>query len=170
MGFTVEQVSHDISGTVAFDFASADGRECTTYPGENKPEVIVYLGGGGDGRPGIADVDLLLDGDRRRDAVDALDIRFAHPAKELAGIRRKALGETALTLREKRIKGQRGLAGAGDAGHDHELAAWYLHGDVLEVVDLGPSDDDAAVVCHIPDDWNCKFTQNSYLCLNCCSS
>ena len=170
MGVTVEKVGHHICGTVALDLTAADGRIRPSYTGENKPQVIVYLRCGGNRRPRIADVDLLLDGHRRRDAVDALDIGLAHPPEELSGVRRQALGETTLALREKRVEGQRGLAGTGNARHHHELAAGDLHGHVLEVVDLGPSDDDASVVCHIPDDWNCKFTQNSYLCLNCCSS
>ena len=67
-------------------------------PGEQQTQEIVDLRGRSHGRTGIAGADLLLDGDRGRNAFDAVHVRFGHPAQELPGIGREALGETPLPL------------------------------------------------------------------------
>ena len=115
--------------------AAADRGECVAAAGEDESEKVVDFCGGCDGRTGILDVDFLLDGDCRGDAVDEVDIRFAHAAKELAGIGGYTLREASLTLCIKGIERQAGLAAAGNAGHNHELTARYFQVDVLKIID-----------------------------------
>ena len=48
----------------------------------------------------------LVNGDRRQDALDTIDLGFVHPIKELARVGRESLYVAALTLCIQGIKGQ----------------------------------------------------------------
>ena len=76
-------------------------------PGPEKSEVVVDLGNGPDGAARVACGRTLLDRDRRRQAVDLIDVRFLHHAEELAGVRRKRLYVAPLPLRVDRVECQR---------------------------------------------------------------
>ncbi len=58
-----------------------------THPGEEHPQEVVHLGGGGDGGPGVGGHVALSDGDRGAEALDPVDVRFLHLFEELAGVR-----------------------------------------------------------------------------------
>ena len=136
----------------------ADGRIGTADSGEDKLQEVVDFGRGRDSRAGILDVDLLLDGDGRGNPLDGFDIGFGHAAEELARIGGKAFGETPLPLGKEGVEGEGGLAAAGYAGNDDEFPARNLQRDVLEVVDLGPPDDDAPFLWHARSDLDYKDT------------
>src|SRR5439155_11777290 len=87
---------------------------------------------------------LLLDGDGRRETLDAVAVRFLHLLEELTGVRGERLDVAPLPLGVERVEGERGLAGAREARDDHEAVARDLDVDVLEVVRAGAADDDAA--------------------------
>src|SRR5262249_60942334 len=61
-------------------------------------------------------------------------------------VRRQRLDITPLTLGEDRVERERRLAGAGDAGDDHELVAGDDDVDVLEIVLASAADDDGVHV------------------------
>ena len=86
----------------------ADGRK-------QDPEIIVNLGRGRDGRPGIGSGAALLDRDRRRQAFDEVDIRFFHLVEKLPGIGRKAFHIAALAFGIKGVEGEGRFAGAAQA-------------------------------------------------------
>ena len=89
---------------MTLDFLAADRGICPAYPREDDAEVVVNLGGGGHGGAWILDIDLLLNGYRRRYAFYGLHIRLAHPSKKLTRVRGKAFRETPLSLGEQRVE------------------------------------------------------------------
>jgi hypothetical protein len=88
-----------------------------------------------------------VDGNRRRQPLDAVHIRLAHQLQELPRVRREAFYIAALALGIDRIESQRGFPRAGQAGNHRQLVARNFDGDVLEVVLPGAPDDDRGQVC-----------------------
>ena len=99
-----------------------------------KPHVIVDLGDRADRRTRVLRGRLLLDGNRRRQAVDLVDVRLAHHFEELPRIGRQALDIAPLALGIDRVEGERRLAGAGQAREDDQRVARNGQIDVLEIV------------------------------------
>ncbi len=113
-------------------------------PRPEQAQVVVDLGHGADGRARVARGRLLVDRDRRAEALDRVDVGLVHLAEELAGIGRQGLDVAALALGVDRVEGEAGLAGAGESGHHDEGVARQLDVDVLQVVFAGTGDNDAA--------------------------
>ena len=105
-------------------------------------EVVVDLRDRADGRARVLRRRLLLDRDRRRQALDRVDVRLLHLLEELAGVGREGLDVAPLPLREERVEGERGLPRAGHAGDDDEALRGMSKRDVLEVVLAGAADPD----------------------------
>src|SRR6185369_13800581 len=84
----------------------------------------------------------LVDGDRRRNAIDALDLRAVHAIEKLPRVRRERLDVTALPFRINRVEHERGLARARHAGDDDQLVRRQLEIEVLEIVLACAADDD----------------------------
>ncbi len=103
-------------------------------PGVQQAQIVVDLGDRADGRTRVVRGRLLLDRDRRGQALDVVQVRLFHHAEELAGIGRQRLHVTTLAFRVNGVERQRGLARAGQAGDDNELVAGQVEIDVLEVV------------------------------------
>ena len=82
---------------------------------------------------------LLLKRHGRRQAVDLVDLGHGHLVKQPPGIGRHRFQIAPLRLGVERAEGQRRLAGAGDAGEDHQRVARDVDVDVLEVVLPGPA-------------------------------
>src|SRR5207248_9202382 len=76
----------------------------------------------------------LVDGDGGRNAFDRVHLRLVHAVEELARVRREGLHVAALALGVERVEDERGLAGSGRAGHDHELARRDVDVGALQVV------------------------------------
>ena len=85
---------------------------------------------------------LLVDRDRRREALDEVDVGLVHLAEELAGVRRQRLDVAALALGEDRVERQARLARPGQPGEDDQRVAREVERDVLEVVLAGAPDDE----------------------------
>ena len=111
-----------------------------------EPHVIVDLGDGADGRARIARGGFLLDRNRRRQAVDLVDVRLLHHLQKLPRVSRQALDIAALALGIDGVEGERGLAGAGQAGEHHEAVARNVEIDIFEVVLARAADRDGAGV------------------------
>ena len=116
-----------------------------------KPHVVVDLGDGADGRARIARGGLLLDGDGGREAVDLVDVRLLHHLQELARVGREAFDVAALALGIDGVEGERGFAGAGQAGEHHELVARDVEVDILEIVLARAADRDHAAIAAAAD-------------------
>ena len=119
---------------LAFDRQACRGRVGHADAGPEQAHIVVDLGDGADGGARIFRGGLLLDRDRRRQAVDLVDVRLLHHLQELAGIGRERFDIAALALGIDGVEGERRLARAGKAGEHHQPVARNLDVDVLEIV------------------------------------
>src|SRR6266446_3164476 len=103
-------------------------------PRVEQAEVVIDLGDGADRRPRVLRRAFLVDRDRRRQALDDVDVRLFHLPEELAGVGGQGFHVAALALRVDRVEGERRLAGTRKPGEDDKLVARDRKGDVLEVV------------------------------------
>ena len=127
---------------LARDLAAADRAVRMPDAREEQAQVVVDLGHRADRRARVPRGALLVDADRRRQAVDLVDVRLVHLAQELARVRRQALDVAPLALGIDGVEGEAALARAGQAGDDHQPVAWQFDGDVLQVVFAGAADDE----------------------------
>ena len=75
--------------------------------GEQELEVIVELRHCADSRSRRAHRIGLVDGDRRRNTVDTIDLRLVHALEKLPGVRREGLDVAALSFRVNRVESER---------------------------------------------------------------
>ena len=101
---------------------------------KQQPQVVVDLGDRAHRGAGVVGSGLLLDGDGGRQPLDVVHVRLLHHRQELPRIGRQRLHVAALALGVEGVEGERGLAGAGEAGHHDQLVAGDVQVDVLEVV------------------------------------
>ncbi len=87
---------------------------------------------------------LLLQGHRRRQAVDGAHLRHRHLVEQPARIRRHRFQIAPLRLGVQRAEGQRRFAGAGHAGEHHQRVARDVDVDILQVVDARAAHADTA--------------------------
>ena len=73
---------------------------------EEHAQVVVDFGGGADGAPRVAGVDLLLHGDSRRQTLDVVAFGLGHSAEKLAGVCREAFHITSLAFGIKGVERQ----------------------------------------------------------------
>ena len=119
--------------------------EAPSGPRPEKPEVVVDLGSGADGRSTRDGRVALLDGDRRGETLEPVYERFRHPIEKLLGICRKRFDVPALALGVDRIEGQRALARTGRTCDHGQRAVRQLDVDALEVVLPGVHDADDGI-------------------------
>ena len=141
-------VDHLTDG-LAFDRQAGRGRVGHADARPQQPHVVVDLGDGADGGARVFRGGLLLDRNRRGQAVDLVDVRLLHHFEELARVSRERLHVAALAFRVDRVERQRGLARAGQAGEHHELVARDLHVDVFQIVLARPADRDHAAAVEV---------------------
>lgn len=141
-------VCRHVVHAVAAHLLSRYGREGVSDAGEQQFQVVVYLGRRAHRRTGVARIDLLFDGDGRRDARDDVHVGFVDFAQKLPGIGRKALDVAALSLGEDGVEGQRRFSRTRKARYDDQFVVRNLDLDVLEVVDPRAFDIDGFFVCH----------------------
>jgi len=127
----------DLLGRLGGDRAAAVVAMGLADAGPQQAQVVVDLGDRADRRPRVARGRLLVDRDRRRQALDRVDVRLVHLAEELARVRAQRLDVAPLPLRVDGVEGERRLAGARQARDDHEGVTRHADGDVLEVVLTG---------------------------------
>ena len=131
---SVEDPRHDLLAGLGGDRPAAVRAMPLPDPGEEHAEIVVDLGDRADRRPRVAAAGLLLDRDRRAQPVDPVDLGLGHLAQELAGVAREALDVPPLPLGIERVKRQRALARARDAGQADQLAPRQDQRDVAQVV------------------------------------
>ena len=102
--------------------------------GKQQPQIIVDLGDGADRRTWIVRGRFLLDGNRWRQTFDVIDVGLFHDRQKLPRIGRQRFDVATLAFGVDGVKGQRGLAGAGQAGDHDQPVARQIEIDILEVV------------------------------------
>ena len=128
------ELARDDLGRLAHDLAAAAAAVRAPHARVQQPHVVVNLRRRADGRSRITDAVFLADGDRRRDAVDAIDVGLLHPLEELAGVGGERFDVPPLALRVNRVEGERRLPRAADAGHDDQLPERQGQVDILEIM------------------------------------
>ena len=79
-------------------------------PREKQPQIVVDLGDRGDRAARVVAAGPLIDGDRRLQALDEIDVRPFELVEELPGVGREAFDILPLPLGEDRVECQRTLA------------------------------------------------------------
>ncbi len=123
------------------DHRTADRAVGHADAGVQQPQVVVDLGDRAHRRARVAGCGLLVDGHRRGQSLDEVDVGLVHLAEELAGVRRQALDVATLALGEDRVEREAGLARPRQPREDDQGVAREVERDVLEVVLTGPAYD-----------------------------
>ena len=134
----------NLLGGLAGDGPAAVGAVRRAYRGEKQAQVVVNLGDRSHGGAGASAGGLLLDGDGRRKALDGVHVRAFDLVEELAGVGGESLNVAALALGVDRVKGQRTLAAAGQAGDDSKRVARDAHVDVAQIMLARPTHRDVS--------------------------
>ncbi len=132
----------DLLRRLALEVGAVERAVLLADSGEQQSQVVVHLGDRSDGRARVATGGLLVDRDRRRQAVDDVDVGLVHLPKELPGVRRQRFDVATLALGVDRVERQRRFARPGEPGEHDQLVTGQLDVDVLEVVLARTSDDD----------------------------
>ena len=120
-----------------------------TRASPQQAEIVVDLGDRADGRAGIRAGGLLLDGNRRREALDGIDIGLVHETEELPRISGERFDVATLPLSVDRVECQRRLARSGQPRDNDQGVPGQLDVDVLEIV-FACSANDEGVTRHRP--------------------
>ena len=132
----------DLLLRLAGDLGAAGGTERVADAGPEQPQVVVDLGDRADGRARVARGGLLVDRDRRREALDRVDVGLLHQPEELPRVGRQRLDVTPLSLGVDGVESEARLARSGQPRDHDQRVAGQLERDVLEVVLTGTGDDD----------------------------
>ena len=104
------------------------------------PQQVGQRGDGADRRAGRGRAATLLQGHRRRQPGDLLDVRSTDLLQQPARVRRHRLEVATLRLGVQRAEGQRRLPRAGDPGERHHGVPGDVDVDVAQVVLAGAAD------------------------------
>ena len=102
--------------------------------------VVVDLGDRADRRARVAVGRLLVDADRRAEALDEVDVGSVDLTEELACVRAERFDVPALALGEDRVERETGLSGAAQTREDDERITRDVEVDVLQIVNAGTPD------------------------------
>ena len=101
---------HDVGGAHALEGDAGLRVVRDAGGGPEDAEVIVDLGGGGEGRARVESAAALFDRDGGAETFDRIDIRFFQLIEKLARVGRERLHIAALSFRVERVEGERGFA------------------------------------------------------------
>ena len=102
----LEELVHDLLRGLLLDRLAALGAVRVADARPQQAHVVVDLGDRAHGGARVAGGGLLVDGHRRGQALDEVDVRLVHPAQEHPGVGGQGLDVAALTLGEDRVEGQ----------------------------------------------------------------
>ena len=105
-----------------------------SHPRIKQTQIIVNFGDGAHGGARVGADRFLIDGDGRRKPFDGVDLGLFHLLQELAGVSGQAFHEAALTLGEKKIKGEGRFAGTAQAGDDGHFVEADIDRDIFQIV------------------------------------
>ena len=132
---------HDLLGGLADEALPGLGVVGDADAGVEQAQVVVHLGDGAHGGPGVAGGALLVDGDGRRQALDEVDVGLVHLAQELAGVGRQRLHVAPLALGVDGVEGQRALPRPRQPREHDQPIPGQVQVDVPQVVLPSPGDD-----------------------------
>jgi hypothetical protein len=112
--------------------------------GEEEPQVIGDLCDRAHGGARALGQGALLDGDRRREALDRVDVGLGQLLQELARVGRERFDVTTLPFGVDRVERERRFSRAARPGDHHQAVPGKGDADVLEVV-LASSPDDQTI-------------------------
>ena len=110
---------------------------------EQQTQVVVDLGHGSHGGSRVVAAGLLVDRDRRRQALDPVHIGLLHQLQELPRIRRQRLDVAALSLGVQSVERERAFAGAREPGDHDQPVARQVKIDIFQVVGARTAHPDA---------------------------
>ena len=116
------------------DLLPALGAVGNSHTRIQKTHVIIDFRHSSHGRSGIPVRGLLINGNRRRQPLDAFHIRLLHLPQELSGVGGKRLHVSALSFCVDCIKGQGRFAGAGEPGKHHKFISGNVHREIFQIV------------------------------------
>ncbi len=99
--------------------------------GEKQAQVIVDFGNGADGGARVVRGGFLLDGNRRTQAFDQIDIGLLHQLQKLPGVGRKRLDIAPLPLGVQGVEGEGGLARTRQPGDYDQLVTRQIEIDIF---------------------------------------
>ena len=137
---------HDLLRGLLGDFLATFGAVRVADARPEQTHVVVDFGDGTDGRTRVLGGGFLVDGNRRGEALDEVDVGLVDLAQEHAGVGGERLDVAALTLGEDGVEGEGGLTGAGEAGEDDHRITRNGEVYVLEVVFAGTLNPDTGQV------------------------
>ena len=140
--------AHDLVGGLARDGLAAFRAVRRANGAVDHAQVIVDFGDGAHRRARRTRGRFLLDGDRRREALDGIHFRPLHLIQELPRVGGERFDVAALALGVNRVKCQRRFARAGKPGDDGQRVARNFQADVFEVV-LARAPDDYFRLAHV---------------------
>jgi len=101
-----QQAIDDLLHGLRRDLAAALVADRVPHAREQEPQVVGDLGHRADRRARVPSHALLLDGDRRREALDAVAVRLLHLLEELTRVCGERLDVAPLPLRVERVEGE----------------------------------------------------------------
>jgi len=102
--------------------------------GVEQPQVVVDFGHRAHGRARVVAGGFLLDGDGRRQAVDAVHVGLVEALQKLARVGAQALDVAALALGVQGVEGEAGFARTRQPGDHHQRVFRDVEVDVFQVV------------------------------------
>ena len=142
LGELIELVD-DLLDRLPGDLASADRAVHAPHAREEEAQVVIDLGDRANRGARIPRGPLLVDADRRGEAIDLVDIGLLHLPQELARVGGERLDVAALPLRVDGVEGKAALAASRQPGDHDQAVARHLHVEVLEVVLAGAAHHDS---------------------------
>ena len=130
----LEHFLRNIGSVVLLDRYAAGSAEKRCTPSKNELETVVELGHCADGRARRFDAVCLVDGDRRRYAVDFVDLRTVAALQKLAGVGTEGFNVASLSFCVECVKGKRTFPGAGRTGNDGHRAGMDVEIQIAQVV------------------------------------
>ena len=116
------------------DFAPAHRAVRDADPRVEQAQVIVNLRHGAHGGAGILGRGFLVNGNRRGETFNIIQIRLFHLAEKLTRVGGEGLHIPSLALRVNGVERQRGLSGAGKSCKYNQLVAGNMDVDVFQVM------------------------------------
>ncbi len=141
-GLQLHDAIDDLVGCLPLDGSAARRAVRDTDAREQQTQVVIDLCHGAHGRARVPARRLLVDGDRRGEPLDVVDVGLVHLAEELPCVGRERLDVATLPLGIDRVEGQRGLARTGQPGDHDQLVARDIEVEALEVVLAGTANGD----------------------------
>ena len=126
----IDHLAHALRGQI--DAVDRAARQAGTRI--QQAQVIVDLGDRAHRGARVVGAGLLLDGNGRREALDAVDVRLVHHGQKLARVGRQRLHVPTLTFGVQGVEGQGRLARPGQPGEHDQLLPGQIQVDALQIV------------------------------------